>query len=96
MERIGLSGIFIFDTFEGEDKRQPTCIEDCREETRKRWLKSLEREALDNTLSHIFNTYKEISKALTDEEMVDLIDVMCRQLHGDAKYYGIRPLKKEE
>lgn len=93
MERIGLSRIFIFDTFEGEDKRQPTCIEDCREETRKRWLKSLEREALDNTLSHIFNTYKEISKALTDEEMIDLIDIMCRQLHGDAKYYGIRPQK---
>ena len=93
MERIGLSGIFIFDTFEGEDSRQPTCIEDCREETRKRWLKSLEREALDNTLNHIFNTYKEISKALTDEEIIDLIDVMCRQLHGDAKYYGIRPQK---
>lgn len=93
MERIGLSGIFIFDTFEGEDKIQPTCIEDCREETRTRFLKSLERKALDSTLSHIFDTYKKMSLVLTDEEMIDLIDVMCRQLHGDAKYYGIRPQK---
>jgi hypothetical protein len=94
MGRIGLSGIYIFDTFEGEDKRQPTCIEDCREETREEWLKSLNRMALDNTLSIIFESYKKLAQMLTDDEMVYLVDVMCRQLHGDAKYYGIMPQKE--
>lgn len=28
LKRRDLSGIFIFDTFPGESKRQPTCIED--------------------------------------------------------------------
>lgn len=94
MERIGLSGIYILDTLEGEDKRQPTCIEDCREETRQAWLKSLNRMALDNTLSIIFESYKRLAQMLTDDEMVYLVDVMCRQLHGDAKYYDIMPQKE--
>lgn len=94
MKRIGLSGIYIFDTFEGEDKRQPTCIEDCREGTRQAWLKLLDRIALDKTLSIIFESYKKLAQTLTDEEMVYLVDVMCRQLHGVAEYYGIMPRKE--
>lgn len=94
MERIGLSGIYIFDTFDGEDKRQPTCIEDCREETRQAWLKSLDRRELGQTLSIIFESYENLAQMLTDDEMVYLVDVMCRQLHGDAKYYGIMPNKE--
>jgi predicted transcriptional regulator len=50
--------------------------------------------ALDNTLSIIFESYKKLAQMLTDEEMVYLVDVMCRQLHGDAKYYGIMPQKE--
>lgn len=48
MRRRNLSGIYIFDKFEDEDKRQPTCFEDCQEETQNRWLDSLEMEALKN------------------------------------------------
>jgi len=48
MKRRNLSGIYIFDKFEDEDKRQPTCFEDCQEETQNRWLDSLEMEALKN------------------------------------------------
>jgi hypothetical protein len=48
MKRRNLSGIYIFDKFEDEDKRQPTCFEDCQEETQNKWLDSLEREALVN------------------------------------------------
>lgn len=95
MERFGLSGIYIFDTLDGEDKRQPTCVEDCREETRKAWLKSLNRMALDNTLNIIFESYKRLAQVLTDDELVYLVDVMCRQLHGDAKYYGITANSKD-
>lgn len=46
MKRRNLSGIYIFEKFEDEEKRQPTCFEDCTEETQDRWLESLDREAL--------------------------------------------------
>jgi len=46
MKRRNLSGIYIFEKFEDEEKRQPTCFEDCTEETQDRWLESLERESL--------------------------------------------------
>ena len=35
-----LSGIFIFDKLEGEEKPIPTCIEDCTPETRLKWLEA--------------------------------------------------------
>jgi len=46
MKRRNLSGIYIFEKFEDEEKRQPTCFEDCTEKTQDRWLESLDREAL--------------------------------------------------
>jgi len=46
--RRNLTGIYIFDKFEGEEKRQPTCFEDCQESTQDEWLESLEREVLVN------------------------------------------------
>lgn len=52
-KRRGISGVYIFDTFEGEDRRQPTCFEDCREETQDKWLDSLEPEALKNLAKHL-------------------------------------------
>ena len=36
--RRNLSGIFIFDKLEGEEKPIPTCIEDCTPETKLKWL----------------------------------------------------------
>ena len=44
--RRNLSGIYIFDTLEGDEKRQPTTFEDCKEETQNKWLESLDIEAL--------------------------------------------------
>ena len=60
--RSNLSGIYIFDTLEGEEKRTPTCIEDCREETRLMWLNSLEKEDLIDTVERLCVTLKSISK----------------------------------
>ena len=37
-KRRNLSGIYIFDKFPEDERRFPTCIEDCQEETRKKWL----------------------------------------------------------
>lgn len=60
-KRRSLSGIFIFDQFPGEENRKPTCIEDCQEGTRKKWLESLSREALINTIEHLCETVRNIS-----------------------------------
>ena len=46
MKRRNLSSIYIFEKFEDEERGQPTCFEDCTEETQDRWLESLERESL--------------------------------------------------
>ena len=61
LKRRNLTGIYIFDTFPGEEKRKPTCIEDCQEQTRKEWLNSLEKEALINTVERLCFTIREIS-----------------------------------
>lgn len=55
MKRYSVSGIFIFDKFPDEERRQPTCVEDCQQETRLNWLKSLDIEAL----KRVFNILKE-------------------------------------
>ena len=60
-KRHGLSGIFIFDQFPGEEHRVPTCVEDCQEGTRKKWLETLSREALINTIEYLCETLREVS-----------------------------------
>lgn len=46
MNRRNLSGIYIFHKFEDEERRQPTCFEDCPEEKQDEWLNSLDPEAV--------------------------------------------------
>lgn len=60
-KRRNLSGIYIFEQFPGEEMRHPTCVEDCQDETRKKWLESLEKEALINTVNHLCETLRGIS-----------------------------------
>jgi hypothetical protein len=48
-----LSGIYIFEKYENENKREPTCFEDCMEDTQDKWLDTLDGKAL-----------KELSKRL--------------------------------
>ena len=62
--RRNLTGIYIFDKFEGEEKRQPTCFEDCQESTQDKWLESLEREALINLAKKLGKTIKDIGEQL--------------------------------
>lgn len=56
MKRRNLSGVYIFEKFEGEEKREPTCFEDCTEETQDKWLNSLEPEGLRNLAKHLGKT----------------------------------------
>ena len=60
--RRNLSGIFIFDTLEGDESRQPTCFEDCREETQDRFLNGLEIEGLKNLSKTLADTIRDIGE----------------------------------
>lgn len=60
IKRRNLSGIYLFDKLEGEEKKIPTCLEDCNEETRNKWLDSLEKEALINTVKHLCSVLREM------------------------------------
>ena len=62
--RRNLTGIYIFDKFEGEEKRQPTCFEDCQENTQDEWLQSLERESLIALAKELGKTIKGIGDQL--------------------------------
>lgn len=68
MIRRNLSGIYIFDKFPEDEKRQPTCIEDCQEETRLEWLSSLELEALYNTAKILEECMSKLWTFLKPEE----------------------------
>jgi hypothetical protein len=62
--RRNLSGIYIFDKFDGEDKKTPTCFEDCQEHTQDIWLESLEREALISLAKQLAGSLKTIGNLL--------------------------------
>lgn len=65
-KRRDLSGIFIFDILPQDNgKKKPTCIEDCTEETRVEWLKTLDRaaikrcgEVMNETMARLWNFLK--------------------------------------
>jgi hypothetical protein len=60
MNRRDLSGIYIFHKFEDEERRQPTCFEDCPEETQDQWLNSLDPEAVKNLAKQLGKTLRTI------------------------------------
>lgn len=62
--RRNLTGIYIFDKFEGEEKEQPTCFKDCQESTQDKWLEGLDREALINLAKQLGKTIKDIGDQL--------------------------------
>lgn len=56
LKRRGISGIYIFDKFPEDEKRKPTCFEDCSEEKQDEWLDSLDIEALKRLAKSLGNT----------------------------------------
>lgn len=58
--RRHLSGVYIFCKFPEEERRQPTCVEDCDQETRTQWIHSLEKEAAYQLCDHLLNTLERI------------------------------------
>lgn len=70
LKRRDLSGIYIFDTFPNEEKRQPTCIEDCQQETRRKWCMAQTKDCLRETIKQLAQTFKEITDFLVNEKCV--------------------------
>lgn len=60
VRRRNLSGVYIFHKFDDEEKREPTCFEDCPVERQDEWLNSLEPEAVKNLAKHLAETLKKI------------------------------------
>lgn len=60
INRRGLSGVYIFHKFDDEDKREPTCFEDCPTTKQEEWLNTLEIESLRNLAKHLANTLRRI------------------------------------
>jgi hypothetical protein len=59
--RRNISGIYIFDTLPGDEKRKPTCFEDCTEAKQDEWLESLSVEALRSLSKSLAKTLREMS-----------------------------------
>jgi hypothetical protein len=59
--RRNLSGIYIFDTLPGDDRRKPTVFEDCTEEKQNEWLDSLSPEALKSLSKQLAKTLRSIA-----------------------------------
>jgi len=60
MNRRNLSGIYIFHKFEDEERRKPTCFEDCPEEKQDEWLNSLDPEAVKHLAKELGNVLRKI------------------------------------
>lgn len=61
IKRCNLSGIYLFDRLEGDEKKKPTCIEDCSDNVREKWLESLDSQGLIRTIHILCRTIKDIS-----------------------------------
>jgi hypothetical protein len=66
--RRNLSGIYIFDVLPGDERRKPTCFEDCTEEKQDEWLESLSPESVKSLSKKLAKTLRTIG---------DQFDIMC-------------------
>ena len=92
MKRYDISGIYIFDKFPDEEKKQPTCIEDCQEETRVKWLDSLDMEALHRTadmiqesLQNLLDLGTEDDDKISVHEIIDSSVIDCADSKDKSK-----------
>lgn len=67
LKRRDLSGIYIFDTFPNEERRKPTCIEDCQQETRRKWCMEQTKDCLRETIKMLADSLKELADYLQQE-----------------------------
>lgn len=91
-KRRNISGIYIFDQFSDDEKRQPTCIEDCQQETRRSWLmKRNDKVYAKQAIAKIYDSFLELcgylhnEDCLDDETLKDFTE-MVGEAKDDVKY----------
>ena len=91
-KRRNISGIYIFDKFPTDEKRQPTCIEDCQQETRRNWImKKGDRDYAKQAIKMVYDAfiglcdYLHKEGCITDEWLKDLTD-MANKKKEEVKY----------
>lgn len=71
-KRRNLSGIYIWDQFPDDEKRQPTCIEDCQQETRRAWMmKRNDKVYAKQAIKMIYDSFLELCGYLHNEGCLD-------------------------
>jgi hypothetical protein len=64
VNRRNISGIYIFHKFNEDERREPTCFEDCPESKQDEWLNSLDAEGVKNLAKMLGNTIRSIADQL--------------------------------
>ena len=101
LKRRDLSGIYIFDTFPGEQKRQPTCIEDCQQATRRKWCMAQTQECLRETIEHLAKTFKDTTdylvseKCVSDEQRTELFKMIDRNVECSKYNWAVHELSDQ-
>lgn len=68
--RRGLSGMYVFHKFPGEEKATPTCLEDCSDSTIWGWLmKQGDVEMAKRTLENLVGTFERLLQYLHEDEV---------------------------
>jgi len=68
--RRGLSGMYVFHKFPGEEKATPTCLEDCSDSTIRGWLmKEGDVEMAKRTLENLEGTFDRLLQYLHEDEV---------------------------
>lgn len=76
-DRRGLSGVYIFDKFPGEEKVNPTCFEDCTITKQEEYVKALDLQALQRLTLMLARALKDVGKDLnieSDDSEEDFIE----------------------
>lgn len=83
--RRNISGIYIFDKFPDEEKRSPTCIEDCQQTTRRRWImKRKDTECAKQAITMVYDAFLKLceyllaERCIEEESFADLTDMANR------------------
>jgi hypothetical protein len=74
INRRNLSGVYIFHKFDDEERREPTCFEDCPEEKQSEWLNTLDPDALKSLAKHLAKTLRNIG---------DQLDIIVKQVDDE-------------
>ena len=58
--------MYILDKFPTDERRKPTCVEDCQMATRKRWMEAYEKEYLRNAIEILADSFKTLTEYCWD------------------------------